>query len=326
MTISVVRPVIVLALGFSLCACGGGGSGGSSVASSKAASSIQASSSEEASSSVVSSIDAVSSAGSSENSSSASATKIVAKGDYSSDARPAFYAVLGDNAVDDQDCRPENPSDRLTEVFDNSLQRYAFAFHLTLNEDEDCPGKTKNRQRLEVKVYGDSPNELKGYNGETHYYRWKLFLPTDMKLTNKFTHVFQIISDQINTNPLITLTAFDVTKSGYQLELRYYDLSGAPNKLMRKTFSDLAGRWLDIRLKVLHSATGSATFQIVDAMTNAVLVPETTFNDVNLFREGTNFNRPKWGIYRDIENVSELLKDETVLMTDFCLSKEVGSC
>lgn len=326
-----VRP-IAISIVVALVGCGGGsGSGGAPAESSKAASSIQASSSEETSSSVVSSIDAVSSVGSSENSSSASATKIIANGDYSSDARPAFYAVLGDNAVDDQDCRPENPSDRLTEVFDNSLQRYAFAFHLKLNEDKDCAGKLEKRQRLEVKVYGDSPKELKGYNGETHYYRWKLLLPADMQVSNKFTHVFQIIGDQENTQPLITFTAFESSNRESQwFELRYYQLqddgSTEIKQLKRLSLSEVAGRWVDVTVKIHYAENGSVDIKISDVATNQTIT-EVQQDNLDLFRADTTaFNRPKWGIYRDIKDVSELLKDEAVRMTDFCLSKEEGGC
>lgn len=83
MAISAVRTVVFSVIALALYACGGGGSS-TPAASSKAASSTP----------VVSSVAA--------SSASANAVKIVANGDYSSDARPAFYAVLGERSVDDR--------------------------------------------------------------------------------------------------------------------------------------------------------------------------------------------------------------------------------
>src|SRR5262249_507809 len=48
-------------------------------------------------------------------------------------------------------------------------------------------------------------------------------------------------------------------------------------------------------------------------------------NDIDLWRTGTTFVRPKWGIYRSLNN-AEYLRDEVVLFADFCLAKGSDPC
>jgi hypothetical protein len=311
MFFSFVHKLMVFGVAAVLIGCGGGGSSSVPAASSKAASATP----------VVSSIAA--------SSASVNAVKVVAKGDYSSDARPAFYAVLGERPVDDQGCREAPTLNRLTEVMDNTLQAYVFAFHLKVNEDIDCAAERTDRQRLEVKVYGESPEPLKGREGETHYYRWKLLLPADMQVSSKFTHVFQIIGDKENTQPLVTFTAFESSDQKSQwFELRYYQLQNDGTleikRLQRLSLSDVTGRWLDLTVKAYYAADGGVEIKITD-IANQNALADVTENNLDLFRGGTEFNRPKWGIYRSLEE-KEKLRDETVWMTNVCLSEEVNDC
>jgi hypothetical protein len=260
---------------------------------------------------------------SSVSSANANAVHIIANGDNSSDARPVFYAALGNYAVDDQRCREAQTINRLTEVMDNTLQRYVFAFMLKRDEDVDCAADRTDRQRLEVKVQSDSPELLKGREGETHYYRWKLLLPADMQVSTKFTHVFQIIGNTENTQPLITFTAFESSNQQSQwFELRYYQPDGSIQSLVRLNLNEVAGRWLDINLKARYAVDGAIEINITDITNQQVLV-NLAENNLHLFRTGTEFNRPKWGIYRSLEE-KEKLRDETLWMTDFCLSE--ASC
>lgn len=320
-----VHKWVLIGVASVLISCGGGSSSSAPAASSKAASSTPVVSSVAASSISSASSVALSSTASS---ASAHAVHIVANGDNSSDARPVFYAALGNNAVDDQHCREAQTINRLTEVVDNTLQRYVFAFMLKRDEDVDCAADSTgstDRQRLEVKVYSDSPESLKGREGEIHYYRWKLLLPTDMQVSTKFTHVFQIIGNVKNTQPLITLTVFKFSdQKSQQFELRYYPPDGDMEYLKRLNLNEIAGRWLDINLKVHYAVDGAIEINITDMANQKVLV-NLAISNLHLFRTGTEFNRPKWGIYRSLEEKNKL-RDETLWMTDFCLSDEGGAC
>jgi hypothetical protein len=48
-------------------------------------------------------------------------------------------------------------------------------------------------------------------------------------------------------------------------------------------------------------------------------------NDLDLWRTDTTMVRPKWGIYRSLNNPADL-RDEQVLFDRFCLAKGTDDC
>lgn len=48
-------------------------------------------------------------------------------------------------------------------------------------------------------------------------------------------------------------------------------------------------------------------------------------SDIDLWRVGAEFIRPKWGIYRSL-NSQEYLRDEQVRFDQFCLAKGDDDC
>ncbi|HEY0612722.1 MAG TPA: DNRLRE domain-containing protein, partial [Chitinophaga sp.] len=48
-------------------------------------------------------------------------------------------------------------------------------------------------------------------------------------------------------------------------------------------------------------------------------------NNINMWRDGTTFCRPKWGIYRSLNSISEL-RDEQVRFADFCIAEGSAVC
>ena len=47
--------------------------------------------------------------------------------------------------------------------------------------------------------------------------------------------------------------------------------------------------------------------------------------DIDMWRAGTTFVRPKWGIYRSLKH-ADALRDEAVRFNDFCLAKRQDDC
>jgi len=47
--------------------------------------------------------------------------------------------------------------------------------------------------------------------------------------------------------------------------------------------------------------------------------------DLEMWRDGATFMRPKWGIYRSLNNQINL-RDETVLFDSFCIGKGHNVC
>jgi hypothetical protein len=48
-------------------------------------------------------------------------------------------------------------------------------------------------------------------------------------------------------------------------------------------------------------------------------------NNIDLWRDAATFCRPKWGIYRSLNNVS-YLRDEEVKFADFCIAEGSAVC
>lgn len=314
-----MRQSWLLGLSFSvvlLSACGGGSSSAPQV-SSQPASSLQVSSVQVESSSSMSSAVSLSSQG---QSSEDSAVRVTASGNYfSTNAAPFFNEKLGGVAVEDQSCHEAN-STRILEVFDNVLQKYVFSFNIKIN-DVDCATNESDRQRLEVKTYSLSPDHLKGINGEAHFYSWKLYVPEGFQVSTAFTHLFQIKPVGGNdAMPLISLTARKANPS--RLEILYAATNEA-QRIAEAPLSQFVGKWLEIRVGARYESVGSFEITINEIPSNTQLFHFV--NNVDMWREGTEFNRPKWGIYRSLSNAQDL-REETLLYNDFCIAEVENVC
>ena len=49
-----------------------------------------------------------------------------------------------------------------------------------------------DRQRNEIKVYDKSDDGLKGFYGSTMVYTWSFRVSEGMRVSNRFTHLFQL--------------------------------------------------------------------------------------------------------------------------------------
>lgn len=79
----------------------------------------------------------------------------------------------------------------VTQMWDEVLDKEVFAF--TMHRDIDGDGdKRIDRQRLEMKTYGPSPDNMKAAQGETHYYRWKFKLDANFQPSPNFCHIHQL--------------------------------------------------------------------------------------------------------------------------------------
>jgi hypothetical protein len=98
----------------------------------------------------------------------------------------------------------------ITEVFDKDLNKNVFEFyaHVSNNPPDNEPVKGKtDRQRVEIKTFEPSPDNLKGTVGETVQYKWRFKVPVGFKPTADFTHIHQVKAvDGDAAHPLFTLT------------------------------------------------------------------------------------------------------------------------
>lgn len=113
----------------------------------------------------------------------------------------------GKESVETPDCAHPKFGQHVSQVKDAEAGS-VFAFYIHVTPDNDrCNGKT-DRQRVEIKVFGPSPKELKGFKGDTVSFSWNFKLPSGFQATTAFTHVHQIKAGDGDDagSPIMTLT------------------------------------------------------------------------------------------------------------------------
>lgn len=237
-------------------------------------------------------------------------------------------SVLGGtgNAIEDPDCAHVSFGRHITEVFDNTLNKDVFSFKMHVTPDDDrCNGAT-DRQRNEIKTYGPSPANLKGALNETVTYRWKFKLDAGIKPSSSFTHIHQLkAGDGTNDDaPVITITP----RAGNPEKLEIIHTGNTSASTLGKVkIVDLApfkGMWVEVIEKVSYKTSGTIDITIKKVSDGLVLLSYSN-NNIDMWRDGATFVRPKWGIYRSLNNVASL-RDEEVLFADFCIAEADAVC
>lgn len=91
--------------------------------------------------------------------------------------------------------------------------------------------------------------------------------------------------------------------------------------------ADLAafeGVWVDAYETLTYGYNGTYSLTLTNVSDGSVLLFYSNDN-IDLWRSGTTFVRPKWGIYRSL-NRADYLRDEDVAFDDFCLAKGADDC
>ncbi|AXO80304.1 fibronectin type III [Olleya aquimaris] len=228
-------------------------------------------------------------------------------------------AVLapGYDVIEAPDCNHSQFGRHIQEVFDKELNKNVFKFSIHTSPDNDrC--KKYDRQRNEIKTYASSPNYLKATKGETVEYKWKFKLPKDFKVSSSFTHIHQIksVGGPYASIPMISLTLRKGTKD--KLELRYTSTNKQAT-IKTMVLDQIKGHWVEVTELITFSNKGSYAIELKKVLTN-----ETVFSYENLkmdmWQEEALFSRPKWGIYRSLNN-SQDLKDEVLLYASFSIQE-----
>ncbi|WP_400077402.1 heparin lyase I family protein [Winogradskyella sp. R77965] len=228
-------------------------------------------------------------------------------------------AVLAPNydIVEVPDCAHSSFGRHIDEVFDKDLNTYVFRFVAHVNQDNDrC--KKFDRQRIEIKTYGKSPKNLKGTEGETVEYKWKFKLPNNFKVSKNFTHLHQIksVGSAYSSLPIISLTARKGTPDG--LELRHAP-TDSQNTVATVELDLLKGKWVEVTEVIHYSNNGSYSIEI-KSVSNDSKIFEYNNDRIDMWQDGSDFMRPKWGIYRSLKR-KEDLKDEVVLFNSFSIEE-----
>jgi len=220
-----------------------------------------------------------------------------------------------------------NPIKHITQTWDSTLQRYVFRFdiHIDIDDDRGLENVT-DRQRVEIKTYDASPDNMVASEGQTHTYTWKFMLPAGFKATSKFCHLHQLKGyggDDVG-NPLMTLLA---RKSGevQYLQVTHYGPGGAAAEILAQCpLSDFEGEWVMVTERATFLHAGSYSVRIVRLRDDKVLL-DYSAPTVDIWRDGATAIRPKYGIYRyfgDGGSMKSQMRDETLYFADFTLKEE----
>lgn len=234
-------------------------------------------------------------------------------------------SVLGSGTASEvPDCGHASFGRHITEVFDSQLNKNVFVFHIHVTPDDDrCNGST-DRQRNEIKTHGSSPANLKGTLNETVSYRWKFKIDAGFIPTSNFCHIHQIKAGDGDAGaPIITITPRAGNPQKLQI-IHSTGTGGTGGEIHSVNLSSFKGVWVEVFEKIKYSTNGSYEV-VIKRVSDGVTLLSYSNSNINMWRDETTFCRPKWGIYRSLNSISEL-RDEQVRFADFCIAEGSAIC
>ncbi|WP_445735969.1 heparin lyase I family protein [Mariniflexile sp.] len=223
--------------------------------------------------------------------------------------------AAGKEAVESPDCAHESFGKHITEVWDAELEKYVFQFSIHTTPDNDRCEKF-DRQRLEIKTYGPSAENLKGTLGDLITYEWKFKLPKGFQPSTSFTHLHQIKAvGGTDGMPLFTLSA----KKGKINKMNL--VHDNETIIASANLEDFENVWVQATETIKVGAQGSYSLHIKRIKDGKELLSYSN-NNILTIRDDNEFIRPKWGIYRSLKKVEDL-RDETLWFADFSITEEM---
>jgi hypothetical protein len=221
------------------------------------------------------------------------------------------------------DCKHPSFGPHVTQAFDNTLGKYVFVFHSHATLDDDrCTNE--DRTRMEIKGGDGSPADMQHTQGQTAYYRWKFKLDAGFIPSSRFTHIFQIKA--INGDdgaPLITITPRAGNPQKIQIIHSSGEGSGSLGTVKEADLAPFKGNWVEAYVKYKSSDGSAGTFEItLTRISDGAVLLSYSNSSIDMWRDGSSYNRPKWGVYRGKDDV---LRDEQVRFNDFCITESSAS-
>jgi hypothetical protein len=243
----------------------------------------------------------------------------VLRADGRTDSYRLIDSVLGGTAVETPDCAHPAFGPHITQAPDTVLKEEVFVFHLHVTPDNDRCINT-DRQRVEIKTYDKSPDRLKAFRGDTLVLAWKFRIDENFQPSPDFTHIHQIkAADGDDAMPLITLT-LRYAASGDRVEVIRVDSKGVRTVLTTAPLAPLLGAWIQADETTGFGTEGTYRLSLRNVATGTVVLSYAA-TGIDMWRAGTTFIRPKWGIYRSLHHPS-YLRDEQIRFADFSIIKK----
>ncbi len=229
----------------------------------------------------------------------------------------------GTGAVEAPDQSPDGSHQvfgrHIAEVFDSELNKYVFEFYSHFALDNDVATLAADRQRVEIKTYAASPDNLKGTLGENIIYKWRFKIQFGFQPSTNFTHLHQIKAvNGDDSSPLFTLTPRLGTPN--KLELIYVaNANSSTDKLSIVDLLPFEGIWVDAEEMIQVGSSGTYSITLKKHSDGTVLLSYSNSN-IATIRPDNTFIRPKWGIYRSLNDIVNL-RDEAVRFSDFSIAE-----
>ncbi len=243
------------------------------------------------------------------------------RADGGKDAYALINKVLGAGAAADvPDCK--HKVKHITMEKDSTLNRPVFLFHIHVKLDDDtCTSSVK--QRTEIKTSDPSPDQLKGFKDETVYYSWNFKLDAAFQPSESFTHIHQLkdVGGKSGT-PIITISPRKAKTD--VLQIIHVDSTGKKTVIADAPLAQFKGNWVHVEAKMKFSNKGSYSLKITKLSDGSNLLTVNKSN-LDMWRPGAQYVRPKWGIYRSLDRKNQL-RDEIVRFDSFCLDKGKNRC
>ena len=248
-----------------------------------------------------------------------------ADGDMSGlDAYDLIRDFGGPNPIEAPDLYPINHPEvrHIYEDLDATVgNHFVFTIHRDIDIDRDRV-ESDDRQRNEIKTYNSSEEAVKGFENEIFIYRWKFKINSEMEVSTRFSHFFQLKAvGGEDSHPILTISGAE--RSGEDgIEVRYSPLQ-VDSRLQRVDWSLVTGEWLEAYCRVTFAEAGDLRL-IVTRMSDDEVIFDIDERDLDLWRgeDASHFVRPKWGIYRSILDWDNLRsEEETVRFANFSVSE-----
>ena len=200
--------------------------------------------------------------------------------------------------------------EHIYEDFDPNIgNHFVFIIHRDIDIDRDRVAND-DRQRNEIKTYNRSEEAVKGFENETFVYKWKFKINSEMEVSTRFSHFFQLKAvGGDDSHPILTISGAE--RSGEDgIEVRYSPLQ-QDSILERQDWNSVTGEWIDVYCRATFSNVGDLRL-IATRVRDGAVIFDIDEQDLDLWRgeDPSHFVRPKWGIYRSILDADNLRPDE----------------
>lgn len=232
-------------------------------------------------------------------------------------------STFGGNALELPDCAHPTFGPHITQRMDSQLNRTVFIFHVHVKPDNDRCTRD-DRQRVEIKPPKGCFEHLKGYDGETVSLSWNFRLDTNFQVTPNFCSVHQIkLTGGNDSLPIITINLRSRGRNRL-LEVIYNGGDVSHTVLKSENLSKFLGMWIHAKEELSYGKIGKYSLVLSRCDTGEQLL-SVAQNEIDLWRNGAEHARPKWGIYRSLATATlDGLRDEDVYFDSFCLGKDTS--